>query len=150
MSKIRTVAHIVEALEIPRGTIYSWKSGKGKHFKYKNRLAWMLSAMSEKELADAINKGQSMKLQDDPSAESFAINTNKEGNVMKNRGTSTVMNIQVRDDEMNGFDRLTSAGIREGAIYVDLNMYIDREESHQTVDEALEKFRDVNVFCFFV
>jgi len=69
---------------------------------------------------------------------------------MTNRGLATVMNVQVTEDEMEGFERLSSAGIREGAIYVDLDMYIDHEESHETVDEALEKYTDMSVFCFFV
>ncbi len=69
---------------------------------------------------------------------------------MINRGLATVMNVQVEEKQMKGFERLSSAGVREGAIYVDIDMYIDREESHETVDEALERFTDMSVFCFFV
>lgn len=68
---------------------------------------------------------------------------------MINRGKNKILNLQVVPEELYGLKRLISSAIGENAIYVDINMYLNNNECQDLVEEANEKYTDVDVYCFF-
>ena len=65
------------------------------------------------------------------------------------RGTRTVLTLQVGADDLDRMSELSSAATNEYEVYVDIQQYLDLTEHHDTVEQALELYTDVDILCFF-
>lgn len=67
-----------------------------------------------------------------------------------NRGNSRILNLQVQSyKELDDLRRLISSAVGENETYVNIHTYLDNEECQDLVEEANEKYTDVDVYCFF-